>query len=39
MHRAEGAKYKAEIQQILRGEIPTGSGALSAGRPRWGKSG
>jgi curved DNA-binding protein CbpA len=39
MHRAEGAKYKAEIEQILRGEIPTGSGSLSASRPRWGKSG
>jgi curved DNA-binding protein CbpA len=39
MHRAEGARYKAEIEQILRGEIPTGSGPLSAGRPRWGKPG
>jgi hypothetical protein len=39
MHRAEGARYKAEIEQILRGEIPTGSGPLSANRPRWGKQG
>ena len=38
-NRAEGAPYKAEIEQILRGEYPAGSGPLSGNRPRWGRPG
>ena len=39
MHRTEGARFKTEIEQILRGETPTGSGPLSGNRPRWGRPG